>query len=1253
MSTKSRRTRSTLETLKALPGAIAVWPKRRISQILLVVTFTFFAYSIGTYFGVPVLVRHLAEVQGPLALHRSIQTGRIKFNPYTLRLSIRNLNVGERGSLSRFIHVRRVALRLSWTSLPRLALVVKRLSVEEPLVRVERLSGSTFNFSDLIAGGAAGTSHFSFAVSNLLVEKGVVIFTDRVLKEEHRVDNIRLAIPFIANLPTDADTYVQPRVQMTVDGAPFSLIGRTKPFQGSFESSLSLSFNHLDVSEFIGYVDDKLPFKVKQGDLTAALSIDFIRLADRPRLQMAGNLILENVAVKDRRGAPLLELQQLKASISKFDPLGENLEISSIKIEAPSSHLEIGRDGKSNLTPLLAYRSTALASGSHSQGASAATAPSAATAEPPAPTTLLNPFAATAGPTSKETPSTSGSNVKASASLNPAFRLSLASLELEDGTLEVTPAWDPSRKVHTVSGIHLRLNNLGIGGGTPCSYSFSAELKSGGRLSANGNVDLPSFQVTGEFTIADLELPALESLAPFDTPAALKSGQLSGRGSFRASIGNGFNLHAEQAQIALAAVELVEGGQGQPLIGWKRLTANLKMFDLVSHQLAIRDLRIDAMHLNAFRDARGNLNLTALIKAPTAIGTETQPAAQSSPPHWQFQVESLAIENANASIEDYTYQEPFTLRVTPLNLSIEHLTSDLNKLFPIEVDGGIGRRGTFKITGEAAINPFQARLRVTSERLPLAGCDSLIARTLAPAQINAKVTRGVVSIRAQVLAQIRDGKLDASGQGNIRLSQVSISDKLTNTSFLRWDELEINGLETRFGRALPLLRIDEIRLNDFYAALILNVDGRLNLANILSSPGHPAVPLTRPTITAHPHGSVKKIPANIAIGNIEFHNGQVNFTDYFIKPNYSVFLTQLDGSVSSFATDSTQPAQVLVTGRINRTSPVRVSGAINPLAPMASVDIEGDAQRIQLPPLTPYSAKYTGYPITGGTLTANVHYMLANQHLTATNHLVLEQLTFGERVESSSASNLPIRLAIAVLKDPQGRIDLRIPVSGSLSDPQFDLGRVIWHGLENVIVKAAAAPFTILARAMGGEKQDLSYIEFEPGRSDLSEGSMNKLEKLTSILARRPALKMRISGRVDPRVDTEGLREAILDDEIKREKARSKHLPRSASIENVSLTPDEYDRYLWRVYKAADFVKPRDLVGLVKRLPPSEMKKMLLAHIRVSSLDLRNLAEKRAQAVYEAMSKKIDRSRLLLGPPKLDAAGIAEGPTTRVDFSLE
>jgi Domain of Unknown Function (DUF748) len=340
-----------------------------------------------------------------------------------------------------------------------------------------------------------------------------------------------------------------------------------------------------------------------------------------------------------------------------------------------------------------------------------------------------------------------------------------------------------------------------------------------------------------------------------------------------------------------------------------------------------------------------------------------------------------------------------------------------------------------------------------------------------------------------------------------------------------------------------------------------------------------------------------------------------------------------------------------MTAKVKGNSPVSIRGSINPLTPMAYLDVNATASRIELSPLAPYSMKYTGYPITGGTLTGDVHYMLQNRQLSATNHIILDQLTFGERAENSSARNLPVRLAVAVLKDPQGRIDLSLPVSGSLRDPRFDLGAVLWQGLLNVIIKAAASPFTLLASAVGDGKQNLAYVEFAPGYSNLNEAGRSKLGTLAAVLNQRAWLKLAISGRIDPAVDTEGLRQATLDKAIKQRKAEDEH--EQGPIERVQVTPDEYNQYLRRVYKASDVPKPHGVLGIRKSIPPAEMKKLLLANITVNEQDLRHLADARAQAVYQELAGQVNSGRLLITAPKLDASGIGNNaPTTRADFSL-
>src|SRR5262249_35522737 len=347
--------------------------------------------------------------------------------------------------------------------------------------------------------------------------------------------------------------------------------------------------------------------------------------------------------------------------------------------------------------------------------------------------------------------------------------------------------------------------------------------------------------------------------------------------------------------------------------------------------------------------------------------------------------------------------------------------------------------------------------------------------------------------------------------------------------------------------------------------------------------------------------------------------------------------------------------------QVNGSTPLNISGSVNPLTPLAYVDLKAKAQGIELTGLSAYSSKYTGYPITKGSLNVDVHYLLNQGTLTANNHLFIDQLTFGDRVENSSAKNLPVRFAVAVLKNSRGEIDLNIPVSGSLSDPQFSIGSVVWHAFFNVITKAITSPFTLLAPAVGGmagggggtgagTTQDLSYVAFDPGLATLTASAKSGLTTLGNALRDRPGLHLSICGRVDPDRDLEGLREAWVADQIRAQKLRD--IDGEADQQSVEVTKADYDKYLADAYAKAKIPKPRNFVGLAKDLPPDEMKKLMLENAPVSKDDLPKLADGRANVVRQYLAATVPAGRLSVVAPKLNADGIKDGPTTRADLSL-
>jgi hypothetical protein len=280
-----------------------------------------------------------------------------------------------------------------------------------------------------------------------------------------------------------------------------------------------------------------------------------------------------------------------------------------------------------------------------------------------------------------------------------------------------------------------------------------------------------------------------------------------------------------------------------------------------------------------------------------------------------------------------------------------------------------------------------------------------------------------------------------------------------------------------------------------------------------------------------------------------------------------------------------------------------------------------------------------------------VHYLLDQGQLTADNHLFIDQFAFGDRVESHDATTLPVRLAVALLKNARGEIAVDVPVSGSLSDPQFSLSGVILDAFVNFIVKVVTSPFRMIAAAFGTE-EDLDYVEFAPGLTTLTPDSQHRLASIAQALQDRPALQLDISGRVDPQVDREGLREAKLASLIRMRKI--KDLGGYEDPDRVQLTSEEYDTYLTRIYKAATFPKPRNFLGLDTSLPQAEMKKLLLTHMEITDQDLQHLADARAHAVRQWLSGQVDPGRLFVVAPTLKANDIQDTrKTTRVDLTLK
>jgi hypothetical protein len=447
----------------------------------------------------------------------------------------------------------------------------------------------------------------------------------------------------------------------------------------------------------------------------------------------------------------------------------------------------------------------------------------------------------------------------------------------------------------------------------------------------------------------------------------------------------------------------------------------------------------------------------------------------------------------------------------------------------------------------------------------------------------------------------------------------------------------------------------------------MNPGGTLNLQEIIEK-GELKQETTQPPVTqgktppptqekATPSQKEKESTKDIKIGTVTLQGGTIDFSDRSVKPGYSAKLTEIGGSISGLSSEETTMADVELRGKLDDYAPLEITGKINPLKEDLYVDIKARFKDMELSPTTPYAGKYVGYTVEKGKLSFDLKYLIVKKKLESQNYIFLNQLTLGEKVESPHATKLPVKLAIALLKDRNGEVKLDIPVTGSLDDPKFSVWGIIIKILINLISKAATSPFSLLGAVFGGG-EELSYVEFDYGSTIISEANVKKLDTIVKALHDRPSLKMDIEGHVDMEKDREGLKQYLFNRKVKAQKLNEmvKKGQTSVSVDEVKIEPNEYEKYLKMAYKEEKFPKPKNVIGMAKDLPAPEMEKLMLTHIEIKEGDLRTLASQRAMKVKDTILKsgEVEPGRVfILEPKSLTPEKKEKVKDSRVDFKLK
>ena len=845
-------------------------------------------------------------------------------------------------------------------------------------------------------------------------------------------------------------------------------------------------------------------------------------------------------------------------------------------------------------------------------------------------------------------------------------RFSVNNIVIENGGIDFID--NPFDTTHTVRDMNIGIpfiSNIPEYVDTSVQPRFAATIN-GDPYSLEGKTKI--FKDTRDtifnIVIEDLDIPFYLAYIPHELNISVPSGKLDVQSTLT------FSMTTDQQPAITVAGNValrdfaLQDRKKNAIAGLKRLDVVMTALEPLQSKFHFARIAMDSPELNVRRDKSGTINLLTLAppKKEEPRPDKAEAKAEEKPLPILI-LDDFDLKNGKIAYRDEVPPEPVNSLIQDITVKGEKISTVKESRGNLSVSMDFNKgRGSIAVNGPVGFNPVFANLEVDVKKMRIRPFQEYFTE-----YFRVNFTDGDISAKGTFSAsKPPDKDVSVKYDGNFLLARVATVDKALGEDFIKFKSLFMNNLSAGYN---PLfVRIKDIALADFYARIIVNEDGTLNMKNVAkpeaAEPEEAAEPQAAPPKQeeeAQPEDKKEYVgdilAKNIEINRITLQNGTIVFDDRHIKPAFSSTLTELTGRITGVTSITTKTADVDIRGKIGRYIPMEITGKIHPFKKDLFVDLKASLRDFNLSPLTPYSGTYAGYKIEKGSLSFDLKYLISDMKLDAENKVVIDQLTLGDRVESPQATKLPVGLAIVLLRDSEGKINLDIPVTGRLDDPEFSVWRIVLQVIVNILTKVATAPFALLGSLFGGG-EELSYIEFDQGSTNLSEPNIKKIETLVKALKAKPALKLDIVGGVDMERDREGLIRDQFERKLKAQKMNDmiRKGEKVESVDEITIEPQEYDRYLKRAYSAEKFPKPRNIVGMEKGLPNEEMEKLMMTHIVVKEDDLRLLATKRAEAVAETLQEegKFEPGRIFVLEPKtLEPEAKKDVKKSRVDFKLK
>lgn len=647
-------------------------------------------------------------------------------------------------------------------------------------------------------------------------------------------------------------------------------------------------------------------------------------------------------------------------------------------------------------------------------------------------------------------------------------------------------------------------------------------------------------------------------------------------------------------------------------------------------------LAISGLDTQVLNDANKPLNWqAALEQLPASTATSNVKSNASERSAWKFELANLHMDKSNIHIEDKLARAPVVLDVQNGVVDLRNLSLDLGKPLPVTAKLPIKQGGQLELAGKLTPMPFKSDLQLKLQALSLKPFSPYLNQSTL-----LKLDDGAVSVNGKVALKT-DHAFDAQFTGGFSVDNLALSEEADKTPFLSWHKVSSNSLQ--FGLAKRHLHMDDLSIQQANGKFIVFEDKSLNVKKILrdQTADNAATPNVQAEVKPAAQAQQNAGAFQVDIDRVSINNAQLEFADLSLTPQFGTHINSLSGVINGLSSQPSSTAQVELDGKVDEYGSAKIRGSLQPFHATDFTDLKLAFHNIEMNRLTPYSGKFAGRKVDSGKLSVDLEYKIKQRQLAGENKFVINKIKLGERVDSQDAPNLPLDLAIALLEDSDGVIDLDLPISGNLDDPQFSYGKIIWKAFVNVISKIATAPFRALGKLFGAGSDKLDAIIFEPGKATLAPEEQEKLKNIAGGLEKRPSLMLGVSPTVDVVADTAALQELATRQDVASEMGLKikdgeqagpidlNNVKAQSAIENLLKERSGEGRSLKAIEKLKDAFKKNKPEDAPKY---ASMLEQLKLTAKVTEADLTGLGKARAENLQKYLldNAKLDNTRVQL-----------------------